>query len=60
MTNNRSVNLEEPIQLLLTKQEQKELKNVLQISRNEDVNFGNWNIFLNDQRIFSKKVTLNK
>ena len=60
VTNNRSVNLEEPIQLLLTKQEQKELKNVLQISRNENVNFGNWNIFLNDQRIFSKKVTLNK
>lgn len=58
VTDDKSVDLDEPIKLLLNNEEQDELKNVLHLSRNEDIKFGNWHVFLNNQRIYSTKVSL--
>lgn len=59
VTDDKSVSLKEPIKLLVNEEEENEIKNVLHLSRNEDIKFGNWHIFLNNQRIYSTKVTLN-
>ncbi|MFY3792821.1 D-alanyl-D-alanine carboxypeptidase family protein [Ureibacillus sp. MALMAid1270] len=57
VNNNISVNLEEPIKLLLNANEENELKNVLYLSRKQN-EFGVWHVFLNNQSIFTKRVTL--
>ncbi|HWL22540.1 MAG TPA: D-alanyl-D-alanine carboxypeptidase family protein [Ureibacillus sp.] len=54
---NISVNLLEPIQLLLNAEEKKQLKNVLYLSRQQS-DFGVWHVFLNNQSVFTKKVDL--
>jgi len=57
VNSNISVNLLEPIQLLLNAEEKKQLKNVLYLSRQQS-DFGVWHVFLNNQSVFTKKVDL--
>ena len=56
---NTKVNLNKPIKLLLNKEEEKKIENVLHLSRNQK-EFGIWHVFLNDERIYSTKVTIKK
>lgn len=55
-----TVQLKEPIKLLLKEQEEEELKNVLHLSRNKQYDYGLWHVFLNNERIYSTRVALNK
>ncbi len=55
--NDIAVKLEEPIKLLLTPNEENELRNVLYLSRKQS-EFGVWHIFLNNMSIFTKRVDL--
>lgn len=57
-TSNITVQLEEPIKLLIKKDEEKELQNVLHLSRNKDIDFGIWHVFLNNESIYSTRVSL--
>lgn len=56
-TKTRKVVLDKPIKLLLNKEEEKEVKNVLHLSRRQK-DFGIWHVFLKDESIYSAKVTL--
>lgn len=57
VNNTISVNLVEPIRLLLTATEEKEINNVLYLSRKQS-DFGVWHVFLNNHSVFTKKVEL--
>nr|WP_232337145.1 D-alanyl-D-alanine carboxypeptidase family protein [Lysinibacillus timonensis] len=59
VNNGVSVQLEEPIQLLLTKSEEDELKNVLYLSRKQN-EFGIWHVFLGNRSVFATKVDINQ
>ncbi len=59
VNNTISVNLEEPIKLLLTANEEDQLKNVLYLSRKQN-EFGVWHVFLNNHSVFTKRVELEK
>lgn len=52
-----SIKINKPIRLLLTDEERKNLKNVLQLSRKQE-QFGIWHVFLNNEVIFSTKVPI--
>ncbi|WP_342463182.1 D-alanyl-D-alanine carboxypeptidase family protein [Ureibacillus sp. FSL K6-8385] len=56
--NNVTVELKKPIKLLISNEEEDQLRHVLHVSRNKDVKYGIWHIFLNDESIYSEKVTL--
>ena len=53
-----TVTLSKPIKLLLNKQEEDEVKNVLHFSRNKENKNGIWHVFLNNENIYSTRVTL--
>lgn len=55
-----TVQLKEPIKLLLNEREEEELKNVLHLSRNNQYDYGLWHVFLNNERIYSTRVPLKK
>lgn len=55
---NITVQLKEPIKLLISEEEEDQLQNVLHLSRNQDVKFGIWHVFLNNESIYSTKVKL--
>lgn len=55
---NITVQLKEPIKLLISEEEEEQLQNVLHLSRNQDVKFGIWHVFLNSESIYSTKVKL--
>jgi D-alanyl-D-alanine carboxypeptidase (penicillin-binding protein 5/6) len=57
---NITVQLKEPIQLLLSDEEEEELLNVLHVSRQEESQFGIWHIFLNNESIYSTRVPLKR
>lgn len=54
---NKKVVLKKPITLLLTKDEEKELQNVLRLSRKQN-EFGIWHVMLNNESIYSTKVDI--
>lgn len=54
---NTSVKLEKPIKLLLNDEEQDNLKHILYLSRKQK-EFGIWNVFLNNEVIYSTRVPL--
>lgn len=54
---NTTIKLEKPIKLLLNNEERKKLKNILYLSRKQH-EFGIWNVFLDDQVIYSTRVPL--
>ncbi len=56
---NKKVILDEPITLLLKKDEVKELENVLHLSRKQN-DFGIWHVMLNDESIYSTRVNIKK
>lgn len=58
--NHTTVTLNKPIKLLLNKEEEKKLKHVLHLSRKEESKFGVWHVFLNNERIYSTRVLLEK
>lgn len=58
VSNDISIELQEPIQLLLNKNEEDQLRNVLYLSRKQNV-FGVWHVFLGDRSIFNTRVDLN-
>lgn len=55
--NNKKVVLSKPITLLLTKDEEKELQNVLHLSRKQN-EFGIWHVMLNNESIYSTRVDI--
>lgn len=57
VNNTISVNLAEPIRLLLNANEVDQLKNILYLSRKQS-EFGIWHVFLNNRSIYTKKVEL--
>lgn len=57
-TDDKTVTLKQPIKLLLNKDEENELKNVLHLSRNKENPFGIWHVFLNNESIYSTRVPL--
>lgn len=56
-TKNKTVELSKPITLLLNKDEEKEIQNVIHLSRKQD-SFGIWHVFLNNESIYSTRVQL--
>ena len=56
-TEDKTVELKKPIQLLLNKKEEKKLQNVLHLSRKQD-EFGIWHVLLNNESIYATKVNL--
>jgi D-alanyl-D-alanine carboxypeptidase len=56
--NNVTVELKEPIRLLISDEEEDQVRNVLHLSRNKDREFGIWHVFLNNESIYSTRVTL--
>lgn len=54
---NKTIQLKKPITLLLNKDEEKELKNVLYLSRKQN-EFGVWHVMLNDESIYSTRVDI--
>lgn len=57
---NITVELEEPIRLLVKEEEMDHLQNVLHLSRKKDVQFGIWHVFLNNESIYSTRVKIIK
>lgn len=57
-TSDITVRLEEPIQLLLKDEEEEQIQNVLHLSRNKDIPFGIWHVFLNNESIYTTKVSI--
>ena len=58
-TKNTKVKLNEPIKLLMKKEEKNKVRNVLHLSRSQQ-EFGIWHVFLNDERLYSTVVTIKK
>lgn len=54
-----TIQLKEPIKVLLNDEEQENLKNVLHLSRKQQ-QFGIWHVFLNNEVIYSTRVSLKK
>lgn len=59
-TEDITVQLKEPIQLLLSDEEEEELLNVLHVSRQKDSQFGIWHVFLNNESIYSARVPIRR
>lgn len=57
-TEDKKVTLNKPIKLLVNKQEEQELRNVIQLSRNKESKYGIWHVFLNNESIYSTRVKL--
>lgn len=57
-TNDITVELKQPIRLLVSEEEEDQLKNVLHLSRNKDSKYGIWHVFLNNESIYSTRVTI--
>ncbi|RHW40162.1 D-alanyl-D-alanine carboxypeptidase [Lysinibacillus yapensis] len=58
-TENKAVELTKPITLLLNEEEEKEVQNVLHLSRKQQ-EFGIWHVFLNNESIFAQRVDVVK
>ncbi|WP_404817731.1 D-alanyl-D-alanine carboxypeptidase family protein [Ureibacillus galli] len=56
-TEQKTVELSKPITLLLNKEEEKQIQNVVHLSRKQD-NFGIWHVFLNNESIYSTRVNI--
>ncbi|PYF05760.1 D-alanyl-D-alanine carboxypeptidase [Ureibacillus chungkukjangi] len=56
-TEEKSVELAQPISILLNKQEAKEVRNVLHLSRKQG-QFGIWHVMLNDESIYAARVNV--
>ncbi|SOB94188.1 D-alanyl-D-alanine carboxypeptidase [Ureibacillus xyleni] len=56
-TEDKTVELKKPISILLNKEEEKKLQNVLHLSRKQD-EFGIWHVMLNNESIYSTRVDL--
>ncbi|MGG1215381.1 D-alanyl-D-alanine carboxypeptidase family protein [Micromonospora provocatoris] len=56
-TEDTTVSLNKPIKLLLNKQEEQGIKNVIHLSRSKS-KYGIWHVFLNKENIYSTRVTL--
>lgn len=52
-----TIKLNQPIKMLLNDEEQKNIKNILMLSRKQR-EFGIWHVFLNDEVIYTTKVTI--
>lgn len=58
-TEDRAVELTKPISLLLNKEEEKEVQNILHLSRKQE-EFGIWHVFLNNESIHAQRVDVVK
>ncbi|WP_107935122.1 D-alanyl-D-alanine carboxypeptidase family protein [Ureibacillus chungkukjangi] len=58
VTEDISVSLNKPIELLLNKQEEAGLRNVIHLSNNKENKYGIWHVLLNNESIYSTQVPL--